>query len=304
MVDMNNSLSDSLVGSNTNLLALHVNSTKPFIARNGSAAGYKIEDFDILTTILSALLWRKYNGKIKLYTDSVGFGYYRNMGILDLWNGGVDVDTLDNLPKDIRYDIFWASSKIYAIRKEKVPFVMMDTDMLVWKPIHNLVADYKLAAFHEEDLCIDCYLPLPLLKRRSDYLPDKRWNWRVLPCNTALTYFNDPEFLSYYTNEAIYFMRDNKDTPMEFVSQMVFAEQRIFSMCADVMGIDVYKFLSFPEEQAGFTHIWGLKTLVFDDKVARKTLCRSLCEAIDANFPDYSKSDPVMAIFDEYFYGK
>lgn len=293
-----------MVNSMNNLLALHVNSTRPFVARNGSSVGYSIEDYDILTTILSALLWRKYNGKIKLYTDSIGYDFYDKLGILDIWDGGVDVQTLDNLPKDIRYDIFWASSKLYAIRNERTPFVMMDTDMLVWKPIANLVSNYKLAAFHTEDLCVDCYLPLDLLKRRKDYIPDKRWNWNVLPCNTALTYFNDTEFLSYYTNEAIYFMRGNDQTPMEFVSQMVFAEQRIFSMCADVMGIDVYKFLSYPEEQAGFTHIWGLKSIVYNDKKSRRTLCKTLCKSIDSNFPDFSKSKSVMAIFDEYLYGK
>lgn len=282
------------------ILALHINSTRPYIARHLDPKVYSIEDYDILTTILSALLWRELNGPIKLYTDSLGYSYYEKMGMLELWDGGIDVDVLDSLPNDIRYDIFWASSKLFAIRNEKTPFMMMDTDMLVWKPIGNLIADYKLAAFHEEDLMIDCYLPYNLLKHRPDYRPDKRWDWTVLPCNTALTYFNDPDFLQYYTNEAIYFMRGNTESPNELVSQMVFAEQRLFSMCADVMGIDVYKFLSYPEQEAGFTHIWGLKSIAYSDGHTRSHFCNTLCNAINQNFPEYQMSAPIKKIFDMY----
>lgn len=50
--------------------AIHINWTKPF--RNRFNAPYEVEDFEILTTILSALKWREKNGNIKMVTDSVG----------------------------------------------------------------------------------------------------------------------------------------------------------------------------------------------------------------------------------------
>ena len=55
--------------------AIHINWAKPF--RNRFNAPYEVEDFEILTTILSALKWREKNGNIKMVTDSVGAQYYK-----------------------------------------------------------------------------------------------------------------------------------------------------------------------------------------------------------------------------------
>jgi len=49
--------------------AFHTNWTKPFFFRNQDSP-YFIEDFDLLTTIISALEWRKHNGGIQMVTDN------------------------------------------------------------------------------------------------------------------------------------------------------------------------------------------------------------------------------------------
>ena len=64
--------------------AIHINWTKPF--RNRFNAPYEVEDFEILTTILSALKWREKNGNIKMVTDSVGAQYYKKTGLDVIWN--------------------------------------------------------------------------------------------------------------------------------------------------------------------------------------------------------------------------
>ena len=46
----------------------HSNWTRPFFTLNKDKE-YFIEDFEILTTILSALKWREFNGSIKMITD-------------------------------------------------------------------------------------------------------------------------------------------------------------------------------------------------------------------------------------------
>ena len=106
--------------------AIHVNWTKPFFAKNKDRM-YSIDDFEILSTILSALLWRDLNGPIKLYTDGAGYEFYRMLGILDIWDGGIDVHTLESIPTSIDPEIYWAAAKIFAIRNEKAPVVMMDS---------------------------------------------------------------------------------------------------------------------------------------------------------------------------------
>ena len=264
------------------LLALHVNWTKPSMERS-SVESYEIADFEILSTILSAYLWRKHNGPIKMYTDNIGYNFYDSWGLLDLWDGGVDVDVLESIPNDIPADIFWAGGKLYAIKAQNKPFVMMDTDLLVWSCIHDIVAGQKLMAYHSENLeqLKSCYLDYRFLKKRKGYTPDPNWDWNQNPYNTALTYFNDRNFLEYYTDKAIDFMRGNMERPMEMVSQMVFAEQRIFGMCAKLKRINVGTFLTSPSDNnPSFTHIWGGKDEARHNSKSGTKLCEALSNAI------------------------
>ena len=76
--------------------ALHVNWTKPFFERerlrghgfevikNLNSETYNQPDSQLLYTIVSALNWQKYNGPIKLYTDSIGASFYQRFGLLNL----------------------------------------------------------------------------------------------------------------------------------------------------------------------------------------------------------------------------
>ncbi|MBP5455188.1 MAG: hypothetical protein J6Y37_01665 [Paludibacteraceae bacterium] len=276
-----------------NIRAIHVNWTKPYVAKNG-LVDYRVDAFEVLTTILSAIMWKKLNGSIKLYTDRMGYAFYESLNILDVWDGGVDTETLESIPSSIDPEIYWAAAKIFAIRKEDAPLVMMDTDLMVWKSLDEL-ADCHLAAFHRESLLTDCYIPYECLKKRSGYRIDKDWSWSVEPCNTALAYFNHRDFKNYYTQSAIDFMLDNNERPQELVSQMVFAEQRIFSMCAEKMGIAVHTFLDKPYngETMDFTHIWGAKSLARTDGDFNGHLCESLINAILRESPSYRIPDEV-----------
>ena len=53
-------------------------------SRQGKTAG--LRDFELMTMILSALSWRKYNGKIDLVTDVAGKGYIEKLGIGFVWD--------------------------------------------------------------------------------------------------------------------------------------------------------------------------------------------------------------------------
>ena len=92
--------------------AIHINWTKPF--RNRFNAPYEVEDFEILTTILSALKWREKNGNIKMVTDSVGAQYYKKTGLDVIWNSVENI--LDNV--DVNSNVFWAAGKIFALKEQ------------------------------------------------------------------------------------------------------------------------------------------------------------------------------------------
>ena len=284
------------------LLALHVNWTRPSQVRN-LQGNYHIADFEILSTILSACLWRQYNGPIKMYTDNIGYDFYDSWGMLGLWDGGVDVDVLEGIPNDIPADIFWAGGKLYAIKEQKVPFVMMDTDLLVWNCIHDIVVGQKLMAYHSESLeqLKSCYIDYRFLKKREGYKPDANWDWNQDPYNTALTYFNDSKFLKYYTDRAIDFMCGNTERPMEMVSQMVFAEQRIFGMCAKRKKIAVGTFLtSAYDNNPTFTHIWGGKDEARNNPQSETNLCQALSKAITSRYGENCISPQVSNLLLKY----
>ena len=284
------------------ITALHIHGTGPFRRKAAQGTKFIIEDFELLCTILSALMWRKYNGPIKLYTDKLALEYYNKHNLLGLWDDGVDSDTLEQIPSDINQEIFWACAKIFALRNEKTPVLMLDTDLIVWKSIVRLLETKEFAVLHREYLN-DAYLPLELLKKRKDYVPDPDWDWTVMPCNTAFAYFNNAEFLKYYTDCAIDFMRCNSEMPKEMVSQMVFAEQRIVAMCAHKMNIPIFHFLSDPFECENdcFTHLWGAKSIARNNSEQREVLCTSLLKKIHQEFPNFEfPSAALKEMFEKY----
>lgn len=291
-----------------NVRGIHVNWSKPYQARNPQKP-YEIEDFELLSTILSALLWKKYNGTIKLYTDSTANAYYKGLGMLSLWDGDVNTKVLDGIPSSIDPKIYWAAGKLFAAQEEKknVPIALIDTDLLLWDSLASRETRRNLVALHRESLEDNpCYLPFEELKKRKGYQPDKDWDWKEAPFNTAFSYYYNSKdakgFLEKYTQAAIDFMKDNNESPSDMLSQMVFSEQRIYAMCAKKLGLNVYTLMSDSSQQkaAKITHIWNNKQVARDNNDARMQLCKSLLQAIRKLFPEYKFSDALKELLSKY----
>lgn len=85
--------------------AFHSNWTRPFFIRNPHME-YRIEPFELLTTALSALEWRRENGSIRMICDTPAKRYYESLGLCFLWDDGV-YPLLDTMPEDINATAFW-----------------------------------------------------------------------------------------------------------------------------------------------------------------------------------------------------
>jgi hypothetical protein len=266
--------------------AFHVLWTKP---SNATGNRFDMNNAEILTMVISALMWQKYNGTIKLYTDNTGYKFIEEHNLLSLWDDGIDTEVLENNNYPIDPEVFWAAGKLIAMEAHTSPCVMLDTDLIVVRPIHDLLKQTPIAALHTETLNPDVYLnPLLLKQSRNFKFPDF-YNWESLPSNTAFLYIQDEAFKTFYLNEAKQFMFHNTEKPEELVSQMVFAEQRLLSICAYHMGLPISYLLTDPFCLSNDTviHLWGFKSMLRQNNrlqtIYSKQLIRTVKNELSTN---------------------
>ena len=285
--------------------AFHSNWTRPFFEMNKDEE-YYIEDFEILTTMLSALMWRQNNGKIKMITDSIGAKYYRKIGIESIWDLGIDTP-LDNINyKEINPNIFWAAGKIYGLKDQSVPCLMMDTDFIIWDNIEKELMDCNLAIIHKEAISESVYPGVKSFNMKKGYMLNKDFDWSVLPSNTAMAYINDENFKNYYTKTSINFM-ENLILSDDRLINMVFAEQRLFSMCAKIKNINIKELHSLEElrksKQKHYTHVWGYKDVMRKNFKKREEFCIKCIKRIIKEFPKYK--DIIESMYElRYYYNQ
>ncbi len=266
--------------------AIHVNWTKPYRIR--TSLPYSVEDFELLTTILSALKWREKNGSIKMITDCTGKEFYSKTGLSDIWDGGVET-VLDNIPENINPSVFWAAGKLFALKTQTSPVAIIDTDFIVWEEIlFNNLPD--LTVIHFEDLYSDVYPDKSYFRMKDGYIFDDGWDWNLRACNTAFCVFKNNNLLDYYTDEAIRFMENTADDVDDTLKYMVFAEQRLLPMCAQKMDAYYTSFSSlerlFTHGENYFTHTWGMKQQMRDIPELRYDFCKRCINRIINDYPE------------------
>jgi hypothetical protein len=241
-----------------------------------------MNDAEMLTMVLSALMWQKYNGTIKLYTDNRGYEFISEHGLLSLWDKGIDTEVLENNTYPIDPQIFWAAGKLMALETQTGPCVMLDTDLIVVRSIHEQLEHAIITALHAEILEPEVYLHPSLLKQPVDFKFPGYYNWTASPSNTAFLYIRDESFKKFYVNESKQFMFNNSEKPKELVSQMVFAEQRMLSICADHKGLPVTYLISDPFSLSNrdVIHLWGFKSMLRENRKIQTIYVKQLLNTV------------------------
>ncbi len=260
--------------------ALHSTWTKPRINAFGS---FFIEDFDILTTILSALKWREKNGLIKMATDSTGFDFYKSRNMCVIWD---DITTeLDNIPDFVNPDTFWAAGKLYALKNTKLPAAVIDTDFIVWDRIaFNNLKD--ITVIHREELYSDVYPDIYHFNMKRGYIFNPDFDWQTNPANTAFYVIKNHELADMYIKEAEEFIKNTENG--DNLTYMVFAEQRLLPMCAALQGLEINEFSTlsrlFEDGERYFTHTWGMKQQMRENERLRYDFCMRCVRRIKEDF--------------------
>lgn len=253
--------------------------------------------FELVTIALSALSWRAHNGPIRLFTDSRGADSLEAAGLLALWDAGVDASTLEARSRDIDPVAFWAAPKVLALSVVPSPCALLDTDLIVWRPVGEGIVEAELVVAHREPLDPSVYVAREVLGTPPGYGFPTEWDWNEPACNTAFVYMANEELRITYTREALRFMRGNAHRDFGCLTQMVFAEQRLLAMCARALGVEVGVLLGGPQhtwdEQDLVTHLWGHKSLLRADARREEAYCRAALARIGELHPDWY--DPIAA---------
>lgn len=278
-----------------NLSAFHVLWTSPYVKKGES---YSLSQAELLTLIISALLWRKQNGIIVLYSDKLGYEYIVSQKLEWLYDD-IDTETLDGHEYKINPEIFWAAGKLIALKNHEAPCVMLDHDLIVTGNISYLFSGFDVCAFHPEELNPEVYINREYLKCPVGYQFPDQFDWNVKPLNTALLYVKNADFKKNYTNHAFDFMTGNMEYPKEFVSQMVFAEQRLLAMTAKMYGQKTGTVLNnpFALENKHFIHLWGYKHVLRSNPDIEKTFIDRLLKTFEKDLFSFSEFEPWLKQF-------
>lgn len=270
--------------------AIHIISTAPFFAKNPGSI-YRIDKFELYSAAISALNWRKMGGEIDLITDKQGEKYITSLGISSLWDA-VKCLVPDDL-EGIDPKMFWAAGKLFALRETQAPVAMIDTDFILWKMPD--LPENRIVAAHRESLTPSVYPTLDYFAFKRPF-PMQGMNSAVLPMNTAFLYLPDESFKQYYVNKAIAFMKSAVSCD-DYLCYMVFAEQRLLSICAEELKIGSQVLMDkdelfFPRDD--YTHLWGAKQVMRTDPDSFNDFCRRARERIKNDFPDYDFIIPLI----------
>jgi hypothetical protein len=189
--------------------AIHVNWTAPFFHRERlrghgfrttreiQSDTYDIPDYQILYTILSALRWKTHNGPIKLYTDTIGISFYKQLRVLDLYDE-VDIDFLNNLPS-VDPALFWTSGKIQSLANEQAPFIFLDQDFIIRDKVPESLYKGDIGIGHWEIPRGHYYFTEDQWQRDINHMSfPENYNINAYSPNTSFLYFSNNKVVEEY----------------------------------------------------------------------------------------------------------
>jgi len=258
-----------------------------------------------LSWILSLQQARKFFGRTVLFTDDYG----ARMLVDGLQLEFDVVSTALNSLND--YDSkWWAAGKIYTYGSQNEPFIHIDNDVFLWKPL-PVNPDTAIFAQNPEyfDVGASFYMPEQiesLVKHHGGWLP-REWNWyrssglpqRAECCGVFGG--GNTEFINYYAKLALEMIEHSANAHIwatlgEHVERNILVEQYLLSACiehyknhqdSNHQSVDIhYLFNSMDDAfdprkaaDAGYTH------LIADTK-KNKALAKDLERRVEKDYPE------------------
>lgn len=257
--------------------------TKPFFQQK-NRDDFFMQDFELLTLLLSAEEWKLHNGPVKMVADEQAISFLEEMDLLPVFNAGVEKMVVDDR---INPKVFWAAGKLKALELMNEPSVMIDLDLIVWENLDKFFENQEICVIHKEPIRGEIYPGKDFFHMDQEYQFDASLNWSVQPANTALLYIKDRKLKSDYVKAAEEFMIHSTERD-DNLCHMVFAEQRLISMYAQKAGKGITTFVDDMGEldcQQTFTHVWGHKNVLRFEYDKREEYCKKCLARLKKDAP-------------------
>jgi|WetSurSiteA1Bulk_404760.scaffolds.fasta_scaffold00081_18 hypothetical protein len=200
------------------------------------------ERHHLLSWILSVQLAKKHFRKTRLVTDEYGARLLVDGLRLEFDDVQIVLNTLDE--HDSKW---WALGKLYTYRLQDAPFIHIDSDVFLWKPLpiaaHPPVFAqspeyfYLGESFYKPDALAD------LMRQYGGWLP-KEWQWyqsrgRVQRAECCGVFGGHAiKFINYYADLAIRTIKHTNNHPVwqkldDSIERNILLEQYLLSACID-----------------------------------------------------------------------
>jgi hypothetical protein len=258
---------------------IFVNWTAPFFKKNKNKK-YSIPDYELLINKVAILNAKKYlQVTVKLYTDSVGYEYYKQNKLIELFDE-VDIDVLNEYNENtLEAGKWWTSGKSIVIGKEEPPFLFLDNDFIVRSNLPETIHKYDLVHTHWELHRGNYYVSEKTLAEYK--VPISNFNERMLMPNTSFVYLSNKDLQKKYLDNHLKVVEQQyKDIP-EWL--WLLSDQGILGYCARELNMKVgclekKAYLAYSEQQVlwlkdvekpcGFTPMWvGIDGIVSTIKI-------------------------------------
>lgn len=191
---------------------------------------------ELLVQLLSVCNHKVLNPEVPIIfvTDRKSFDFFENLGFLYLYDE-VILHLFDDYPSEKIHNKFWASPKVWLMSKIQTPFIMIDTDLILNKPLYDFpVSD--LVYLHRE--LQSGYLRPYEVSTPIGYKWDgmEMYFRQSIPINVSTICFRDEDFKNYYVDQYFKFVFNNpadvKFENLDYVDEsalQTFAEQYLLA---------------------------------------------------------------------------
>lgn len=269
----------------------------------------------LAVNLLSILSWKRFHGRIHLYTNDEYLETLKKWGIDKLYDK-IDTQTLKQIPDRLNQKEYWAFGKIHIAGEITEPFVLIDTDLWINAPL-DFNEKSAFTAYHFENF--DERFPLNPYVDFDNLIPPKwlgRWKKDIMPVNTALLWVNHQLLKNEWVEIAKEIALQTDQVELEDPhnsKKMVLIEQRILPMLAFERGLkyDTFIYHIYQSHLSGYfdgsewdphvkewsegermdfekiRHIWGGKRFFGSDPEFKK----AVFDCILRDFEPYSEKE-------------